>query len=556
MSYLSHAANVLGRVAHAVDPNSPDSAIHYVTGPQAEKHTREVVAQLADKAPAIDWHALAPEITLACVALLVLIIDLFLKKRSSWRSSNVAAIGLLVSLIPVITLALDGQNRSLFGGAFVVDNYALAFKAFFIIGAYLCVLIGGDYIREGDYFQSEFWFLLLTSVFGMSALASSRDLISLFVALETVTIPTFVMAGWRRRDLKSNEAALKYYLIGVMSSAVMLYGMSFIAGMSGTTLFTGIHEYFESGNITNLAHVAVILTVIGFAFKISAVPFHQWAPDTYEGAPTPVTAFLSVLSKAAGFVGLTVLLQYAFFPEHKIWMPIIFIMVVASLIVGNFTALKENNIVRMLAYSSIAQGGFILLPLTLLAERGAFPVESALQATIVYLIIYLLANIGAFACVIAIARRTHSGELETFKGLGQREPFLAICLSIFLFSLAGIPPFAGWFAKFVMFRSALDVGTFGGVVLAVVAGVASVVAFVYYAGVVKRMWLEEPANQELDEMSETTAQGGSLLVDARVSVGTPPALKLAIVLCVVATIVLGVFPGSVGRVAELVTLLS
>ena len=339
-----------------------------------------------------------------------------------------------------------------------------------------------------------------------------------------------------------------------MSSAVMLYGMSFIVGMSGSTLLTDIAVYFNSSEVPSLANVAVILTIIGFAFKISAVPFHQWAPDTYEGAPTPVTAFLSVLSKAAGFVGLTLLLQYAFLPAHDIWMPVVFIMVVCSLVVGNFAALKQTNIVRMLAYSSIAQGGFVLLPLTFLGEKGDLPVDSALQATIVYLIIYLLANLGAFACVIGIARRTRSGDLETFNGLGKREPFLAICLSIFLFSLAGIPPFAGWFAKFVLFRSALDVGTNGGVVLAVFAGVASVVAFVYYAGVVKRMWLEEPS--EMKEIEEAAQSSGGLLVKSRTAVATPPALKLAIVICVSGTVIFGVAPGLIGRVGELVTLLN
>jgi len=513
-----------------------------------------MVLAIAEKAPLIDWHALAPEIMLASVAILILIIDLFLKKSSSWRSSNVAAIGILASLIPVITLAIDGTNRSLFGGAFVVDNFALAFKAFFIIGAYLVVLIGGDYIREGDYFQSEFWFLAVVSVMGMSALASSRDLISIFVALETVTIPTFVMAGWARRNLKSNEAALKYYLIGVMSSAVMLYGMSFIAGMSGSTLLSDISTYFSQNDVPALASVAIILTIIGFAFKISAVPFHQWAPDTYEGAPTPVTAFLSVLSKAAGFVGLIILLQFGFLPDSDIWMVVVFAMVVASLIVGNFTALKQTNIVRMLSYSSIAQGGFILLPLTFLGSGTLLARESAIQSTIIYLSIYLLANIGAFACVIAISKLTRSGDISSYNGLGKRDPFLAICMSIFLFSLAGIPPFAGWFAKFVMFRSALEVQSVASVILAVIAAVSSVVAFVYYANVVKRMWLEEPA--ALEEIAEQAKADGGLLIKTRTAVTTSPAVKLAILLCVIATVALGVLPGIIAKVGELITSVS
>ena len=513
-----------------------------------------MILAIADSAPLIDWHALAPEITLASVAIAVLIIDLFLKKSSSWRSSNVAAIGILAALIPVITLAIDGTNRSLFGGAFVIDNFALAFKAFFIIGAYLVVLIGGDYIREGDYFQSEFWFLLVTSVLGMVAISSSRDLISIFVALETVSIPMFVMAGWARRNLKSNEAALKFYLIGVMSSAVMLYGMSFVAGMSGSTLLSDISAYFAQNDVPTLASVAVILTIVGFAFKISAVPFHQWTPDVYEGAPTPVTAFLSVLSKGAGFVGLIILLQHGFFPQSEVWMVVLYGIVVASLIVGNFTALKQTNIVRLLAYSSIAQGGFILLPLTFLSDDNLIARPSAIEATIIYLIIYLLANLGAFACVIAIAKRTRSGELETYNGLGRREPFLAICMTIFLFSLAGVPPMAGWFAKFVMFRSVFDVGSVAAVVLAVVAVVASVVAFVYYAGVIKRMWLEEP--NEIDDISVQAQSSGGILVKSRSAISTSPALKVVILLCASLTLLLGALPGIVAKVGELVTSVS
>lgn len=505
---------------------------------------------MTNVAPAIDWHALAPEITLAVVAILVLIVDLFLSKRSAWKTSNVAAIGLLVSLIPVITLALDGSNRSLFSGAYVVDNYALAFKAFFIIGGYLVVLLGADYIREGDYFKSEFWFLMLVSILGMSSLASSRDLITLFVALETVSIPSFVMAGWRRRDVKSNEAAMKYYLIGVMSSAVMLYGMSYIVGLSGSTLFSDINTYIQNSDVPAIGSVAIILTIIGFVFKISAVPFHQWAPDVYEGAPTPVTAFLSVLSKAAGFVGLTLLLQYAFIADHETWMPVIYVVVVATLILGNLTALKQTNMVRLLAYSSIAQGGFILLPLVFLGDSP----DLAIQATTIYMIIYLFANLGAFACVIAIARRTSSAELQTYNGLGQRDSFLAICLSICLFSLAGVPPMAGWFAKFVMFRTALDVGTGPAVGLAVIAGVMSVIAFVYYAGVIKRMWLEPPA--EIAGIEDEAEHSGGLLIKSRVAVQMPPALKLAILTCVSLTIILGVLPGVLGKIGELVTSLS
>lgn len=508
---------------------------------------------LAVNSPAIDWHAFAPEVVIAIGAIVILIADLFLKKRSSWKTSNIAALTFLAALIPVVTLALDGANRSMFGGAYIVDNQALAFKAFFLIGAYISVLLAGDYIREGDYFQAEFWFLLTMSVLGMTSIASARDFISLFVALETVTIPTFVMAAWRKRDVKSNEAGIKYYLIGVMSSAIMLYGISFIVGFAGSTKFSDVQAYFAGNNIPTLAHLAVIFTVIGFAFKISAVPFHQWAPDAYEGAPTPVTAFLSVLSKGAGFVGLLAIGQYAFLNENKYWMPILLVMVVGSLVVGNFTALKQTNIVRMLAYSSIAQGGFILLPVALLGVQKSGQLDAAVQSTYIYLAIYLFANLGAFASVIAISRRLKSGETSAYNGLGKREPFLAVTLSIFLFSLAGVPPLAGWFAKFVMFKAALEVNSVASVTLATVAAVSSVVAFTYYAGIIKRMWLEEPA--ELAVAEETQASGG-LLVAKRSSVVITPALRVAIILCSTVTIILGVYPGAISKIGELITSIS
>ena len=514
---------------------------------------------LAISSPLIDWHAFAPELVLVAGAIAILIVDLFLKKRSSWKTSKIAALTFLVALIPVVTLAFDGADRSMFGGAYIVDNQALAFKAFFLIGAYICVLLSSDYIREGDFFQSEFWFLMTASVLGMSALTSSRDLISFFVSIETVTIPTFVMASWKKRDLKSNEAGIKFYLIGVMSSAIMLYGMSFVVGFSGSTLFSDIQKFYADGNVPVLANLAVIFTIIGLAFKISSVPFHQWTPDTYEGAPTPVTAFLSILSKGAGLVGLMLLGRYCFLTQDIVWVPILATMVTASLIVGNFAALKQKNIVRMLAYSSIAQGGFIILPLVFLAGkisvddndsiRYYFQENSAIQSTFIYLAIYLFANLGAFACIIAIARRVRSEEISKYSGLGQREPFLAVTLSIFLFSLAGVPPTAGWFAKFVMFKSVLEHNSVLSVSLAIVAAFVSVLAFAYYAGVIKTMWLDEPAEIEITEEAKSS---GDLLVEKRTSVIVTPALRVAILICASVTIFLGIYPGAISKIGEMI----
>ena len=342
----------------------------------------------------------------------------------------------------------------------------------------------------------------------------------------------------------------------------MLYGMSFVVGFVGSTKFVDIQKYFYGNNIPVLAHLAVIFTVIGFAFKISSVPFHQWTPDVYEGAPTPVTAFLSVLSKSAGFAGILALGQYAFLNEREIWMPVLSIMVIASLIIGNFAALKQTNIVRMLAYSSIAQGGFILLPIALLGYGDNSKTStlgtneffnSAVQSTYIYLAIYLFANLGAFASIIAISRRFKSGNIAKYNGLGRRESFLSLMLTIFLFSLAGVPPLAGWFAKFVMFKAALEINSVASITLAIVAAVTSVVAFTYYAGIIKRMWLEDPAELDLFDQPETS-EGSLLLADKKSTVVITPALRVAIVLCAGVTILLGFFPGIIARVGELIVL--
>jgi NADH-quinone oxidoreductase subunit N len=484
--------------------------------------------------PHIDYHALAPEIILSATIVVVLVADLLFPDRERWQTSRIATIGVLAAMIPVLTLAADGTDRSMFGGAYVVDNYALVFKGFFLVVTYVTILLSSDYIAEGDYYQGEFWFLLLTSVLGMVAMASARDLITIFVALETISLPTFVLAGWRKHDTRSNEASIKYYLIGVLSSAVMLYGMSLIYGVTSSTLLTDISNRVAnaSGSTENLLIVAIFLTLIGFAFKVSAVPFHFWAPDTYEGAPTPVTAFLSVASKAGGFVALLTIVLIGFYSVDKSWQPILWGLAAVSMTVGNLTALRQTNIVRMLAYSSIAQGGFLLVPFAV-AQESLSAANSAREAVIIYILIYGAMNLGAFAVVIAVARRTRSAEIDTYSGLGQWAPTLALMMTIFLFSLAGIPPLAGWFAKFVMFRAVFDAHTAPATVLGVIAAVNSVIAFFYYAAVARKMWFHAPTIEDTRPLT------------------VPPALNAAIALCAATVLVIGVYPQPFAKLGEL-----
>src|SRR3954466_12868882 len=409
--------------------------------------------------PYLDYHALSPEIIVTVVLGIVLVADLFLDRSQKWLLSNIAAFGLVAAMVPILSLALsDNEVRSMVGGAYVVDNFALVLKALFLGIGFVVLLMSSNYVEDGDYYEGEFYFLLLSSLLGMVVMSSARDLITIFVALETLSIPAYMLAGWRKRDLKSNEASLKYYLLGVLASAIMLYGMSLIYGFTGTTVLVDIGQQM-AGNAASqpLVTLAIVFIIVGFAFKVSAVPFHSWAPDTYEGAPTPVTAFLSVASKTGGFVALLQLIYVGFFGRSDIWGPMFGILAALTMTVGNVVALRQTNIVRLFAYSSVAQGGFMLMPLAVVGNNPQARAD-ALTAVVTYLIIYAAMNLGAFAVIIAVARKTRSSEISSYGGLFDYAPGLAVAMSFFLFSLAGIPPLAGWIAKFGVFKALLAAG--------------------------------------------------------------------------------------------------
>jgi NADH-quinone oxidoreductase subunit N len=490
------------------------------------------VLEGAWKAPHLDYHALAPEIVLTLVALTVLIVDLIVDETRKFIITTVAGIGVALSAIPLLTLAAAGGTRTMFGGAYVVDKYSLLFKGVFLVAGYIVLLMSSNYLAEGDYYEGEYSFLLLCSMLGMVVMASARDLITIFVALEMLSIPAYLLAGWRKRDLKSNEAALKYYLLGVVASTVMLYGMSLVYGITGETTLINV-----SANMTNkpIAIVGIFMIICGFAFKVSAVPFHQWAPDTYEGAPTPITAYLSVASKAAGFVALTQLVFVGFFGQKEVWQPTFWIFAVLTMIVGNLIALRQTNIVRMLAYSSIAQAGFILAPFAIAGENET-TVSSAFSAVAVYLLVYTLMNLGAFAMVIAVSRKTRSGEISSFGGLFSYAPFPALMMTLFMFSLAGIPPMGGFWAKFYVFKSLMDAGNLWAVILAVVAAVNSVIAFFYYASIMREMWMRPVPDG-----------------DAR-PIKIPSSLAAAMVLCAIGVVAVGVYPSLFTELVDLASL--
>lgn len=486
----------------------------------------------------VDYHALAPEMILALTVMAVLVVDM--SRAPKYLTAIVAMGGLFLSFIPVMTLAFcdslafcDGElPRTLLGDSFVVDNFALVLKGLFLGAAFVSLLLSVGYLETDRYWQGEFYFLLLASTLGAVVMASSRDLITIFVALELVTGPTFLMAGWRKGDARSNEAAMKFFIIGVLSAAVLLFGMSLVYGATGEITFSGIRSAIAEFGLTDSAMltVGVLFILLGFAFKISAVPFHFWTPDTYEGAPTPVTAYLSVGSKAAGFVGLLAVCYSAFADMRDVWGPALWVLAAASMTVGNLIALRQTNVIRLLGYSSIAQGGFILVPFGAAVAAGASGevLEDAFFATVTYLLIYAFMNLGAFAVVIAARDRIGSAEIRDWRGLASYAPGLGGFLAIFFFSLAGIPPLAGWFAKLVMFRSIIGAGGGWASALAVVAVLNAVIAFAYYSKVVKAAWF--------DQIPETIP--ADQLRDVKVA----PSLQLALVLTVAGVLILGVFP--------------
>jgi NADH-quinone oxidoreductase subunit N len=466
---------------------------------------------------AIDFHAILPELILSGTILLVLVADLFLEGDRKALVMPLGFVGVVAALIA--TLTLIGDHRTTFGGAFVIDSYAVIFKTFFLVAAAVVLAISFRYFREGRYYQGEYYFLLLTAFLGCILMASSRDLLMLFISLELVSAPGFLLAAFRKGDPRSNEAGVKFFLIGVLSSAVMLYGMSIIYGVTGTTSLTGIAEKLGGnlGSTHTLVLASILLIVTGFAFKVSAVPFQFWAPDTYEGAPVPVAAFLSVASKAAGFAGLLQLMFVAFIHQAAFWTPFFAALSIATMTFGNLLAIQQREIVRLLAYSSIAQAGYMLLPFAL-AGHGVD--RQAASATVLYILFYGVMNLGAFAVVIGAARERPGILISDFAGMARAAPALAVAMTVFMVSLAGIPPTGGFWAKFFIFRFAIEAGGIG-IWLAAIMVVNSVIGLFYYLAVARQMVVVE---------GEPVTRRSPVLVTA------------VVLIAATAVFVLGVFP--------------
>jgi NADH-quinone oxidoreductase subunit N len=436
-------------------------------------------------AQAVDWAAIAPPVILVLAAVGTLLADLVLAGRRPDMLAGIGLIGSLATLGAVLGLAAEDRTRRTFCAAgacsYIGDHFALLLQGLFAVVALVVVLLTLPSVQDRRVPAGETYFLLLSSFAGMVTLAASRDLLLLVLALEVVSLPGFVLAGLRRSDPRSAEAALKFFLISVLSTAVMLYGISLVYGVTGSVQLQKVSAALSRPELRQpVTAAAFALVVVGFAFKVSAVPFHTWAPDTYTGAPVPVAAFLSVASKAAGFAGLVVVLVAGFAPYAHVWGPMVAIIAALTMTVGNLAALGQQNVVRLLAWSSIAQSGYILVPLgTAATATGRADLGSAVSASLAYLAVYAVMNLAAFACVVAVNGRRPRGAVADYRGLASESLPLALALAFALACLAGLPPgLVGLFAKVVVFRATIS----GAVAwLGVLLAVNTVLGLYYYA---------------------------------------------------------------------------
>ena len=425
-------------------------------------------------------YPLLPEIVLGLGAMALLMFGVYRGERSV-RTIDYASVALLI-IAGLIVLALPAGKLVTFDGSFVVDGFARFLKVLAIIGSAAAILMSIDHAERERQQRFEYSILIVLSTLGMLMLISAADLIALYLGLELMSLPLYVVAASHRNSLRSTEAGLKYFVLGALSSGMLLYGASLVYGFTGTVSFTGIaHSAAEAG--TGLIFGLVFLFV-GFCFKVSAVPFHMWTPDVYEGAPTPVTAFFAAAPKVAGiamFVRATVV---AFPGITAQWQEIVVFVSIASMLLGAFAAIGQRNIKRLMAYSSIGHMGFALIGLAAATPEGV-------QGVLVYMAIYLTMTLGVFAVILSMRRQGGMVEsIDQLAGLARTHPAMAFFLAMLLFSMAGVPPLAGFFAKFYVFLAAIKAGLY---ILAVIGVLASVIGAYYYLAIIKVMYFEEPA---------------------------------------------------------------
>ncbi len=422
--------------------------------------------------------SILPELLLLALGILLLIVEPFWKDEKRRNAGWLTAGGLLAVLAMSLFVGRPGEPTTVFGGMLRYDWLGFFFKMLFILGAAITALFMLDHEALGR--RGEAYLLLVAATLGMNLMAASADLVMLYLAIETTSIPLYVLAGFLLTDKQSTEAGFKYLLFGAMTSAIMLYGFSLLFGFSGTTNLYELAAMTEAGQLSlGVALGLVVLIVVGLGFKVSIVPFHFWAPDVYMGAPTPVAGFLSTASKAAGFAVLMRLFVVAFPSISYDWASILAVLAAVTMTLGNLVALKQTHIKRLLAYSSIAHAGYAMIGVAAVSELGV-------TSVIFYLLAYILTNLAAFGIVMAFGRVTGSDEIKAYAGLSRRAPGLAIAMLVAFLSLAGMPPFGGFVAKVFVFAAAVQVNM---VWLAIVGILNSIVGVYYYLSVLKVVYL-------------------------------------------------------------------
>jgi NADH-quinone oxidoreductase subunit N len=431
-----------------------------------------------------DIAAVWPELFVAIAAMVLLMFGVF-RGEGSARFVSWLGVGVLV-VAGILVLAGPNGTVLAFNGQFQVDAFAVFAKVLLIAGAALALILAIPFNAREDIPQFEFPILIVFAVLGMMLMVSASDLISLYLGLELQSLALYVVAAIRRDTLRSSEAGLKYFVLGALSSGILLYGMSLVYGFAGTTGFAGLAEVFTSSEGAPVGViVGLVFIAAGLAFKVSAVPFHMWTPDVYEGAPTPVTAFFAVAPKIAAMALFVRVMLEPFGPLLAEWQQVIWFIALASMILGSFAAIVQTNIKRLMAYSSIGHMGFVLVGLAAGNETGV-------TGILLYLTIYLFMNMGTFACILAMRRQGRMVEdIGELAGLSKTNPYMALAIAIFMFSMAGIPPLAGFFAKLYVFLAAIEAGLY---VLTVVGLLSSVVGAFYYLRIVKLMYFDEPVD--------------------------------------------------------------
>ena len=472
------------------------------------------------QAPEINLSVLCHILTLSAAALAILILDLFTKNKKFLAYIALAGVVLAASA----SMKDFGPVVYAFNNTFVSDNFAAFFNIIFCLGTALTILISINYIEQEGINHGEYYFLLLFATVGMILMASAADLIIVFLGLELMSISLYVLAGFNRSKIESTESSLKYFLLGAFATCFLLYGIALIYVATGTTNLNGIAAAIkeDSLNSRNLLYMGAGLMVIGLGFKTASVPFHMWTPDVYEGAPTSITAFMSVGPKAAGFAAFFRVFLIGLNGVMDQWITLIWVIAALTMTVGNLAAIVQTNIKRMLAYSSIAHAGYILVALVAANELGS-------ASVLYYMLAYAFMNIGAFTVVIVLGRKGEENlNLEDYSGLAIRHPLLAFTMTVFMFSLAGIPPLAGFFGKFYVFSAAIKAGYVG---LAVIGVLNSVMSVYYYLRVTVIMYMKEPS-REFAPLSLS------------------PFTLAALLIAIIGTIQLGIFPSQLLELAQ------